>query len=135
MLLKISFLITKKSGRDIGKRDSTFTKFQSHSWGYHFPDQSTGIEYSSYKNTKLPNNINDLAFYSIGELAELIRTKQISSVKLTEFFLQRLKKYDPVLHCVITFTEERAMKQANQMDKELAEGKYRGIAARNTFWS
>jgi Asp-tRNA(Asn)/Glu-tRNA(Gln) amidotransferase A subunit family amidase len=60
-------------------------------------------------------------------LAELIRTKQITSVELTEFYLERLRKYDPILHCVITLTEERALKQAKLMDEELSAGKYRGL--------
>ncbi len=94
--------------------------------GYKFPDEKE-VEFSSYSGTKLPENINDLAFFSIGELAELIKTKKISSFKLTEFFIGRLEKYDPLLHCVITLTKERALKQAALMDEELAAGKYRGL--------
>ncbi len=94
---------------------------------FNFPDIQKEIEYSDYSDTKMPEDKNDLAFYSIGELAELIRTKQITSVELTKFFLERLKKYDPILHCVITITQERALKQAELTDKEIAEGKYRGL--------
>jgi Asp-tRNA(Asn)/Glu-tRNA(Gln) amidotransferase A subunit family amidase len=94
--------------------------------GFHFPEGEMSVKFSSYKNIKLPENINELSFFTIGELAELIKTRQISSVKLTEFFLNRLEKYDPVLHCVITLTKERAFKRARLMDQELAEGKYRG---------
>lgn len=95
--------------------------------GFKFSTEKKPIVYSNYSYAKLPSNKNELAFYSIGELAELIRTKQISSTELTEFFIDRLKKYDPLLHCVITITEERALTQAKQMDEELAKGKYRGI--------
>jgi Asp-tRNA(Asn)/Glu-tRNA(Gln) amidotransferase A subunit family amidase len=95
--------------------------------GFEFPKEQKPIQFSDYSDTKLPSDINDLAFYTIGQLAELIRTKQITSVELTTFFLERLKKYDPELHCVITLTEERALKQAKLMDEELAEGKYRGL--------
>ena len=95
--------------------------------GFEFSKEQKQIKFSNYSNTKLPQDINDLAFYSIGELAELIRTKQITSTRLTKFFLERLKKYDPELHCVITLTEERALKQAKLMDEEIAEGKYRGL--------
>jgi Asp-tRNA(Asn)/Glu-tRNA(Gln) amidotransferase A subunit family amidase len=95
--------------------------------GYEFPQQQRKIKFSSYKNVKMPADKNDLAFYSIGELAELIRTKQITSEELTKFFIDRLKKYDPQLHCVITITEERALDQARKMDKEIAAGKYRGL--------
>ena len=94
---------------------------------FKFNNSQKRLKFSNYSNTKLPSNLDELAFYSIGELAELIKTKQISSVDLTKFFIERLKKYDPSLHCVITLTEERAIKQAKLMDEELAEGKYRGL--------
>jgi len=75
---------------------------------------------------KKPAAEEDLAFASVALLASLIQSKQISSVELTKFYLARLKKYDPVLRAVITFTEELAMKQAEQADKEIAAKKYRG---------
>lgn len=95
--------------------------------GFDFPKDKKQLIFSDYAYSKMPKNKNDLSFYSVGELAELIRTKQISSVELTEFFIQRLEKYDPILHCVITITEERALKQAKLMDEEIATGKYRGL--------
>ena len=95
--------------------------------GFEFPKEQTQIQYSNYSGTKLPENKNELAFYSIGELAELIRTKQITSTELTKFFLERLRKYNPELHCVIALTEERALHQAEQMDNEISENKYRGM--------
>ncbi|MBJ6108072.1 amidase [Hymenobacter sp. BT523] len=75
---------------------------------------------------KLPATRDDLAFYTVRQLGELLRTKQISSEELTTFFLARLKKYDPKLHCVITLTEELALQQARQADQEINAGKYRG---------
>jgi Asp-tRNA(Asn)/Glu-tRNA(Gln) amidotransferase A subunit family amidase len=95
--------------------------------GFKFPKEQKPIKFRDYPYTKLPDDLNDLAFYTIGELAELIRTKQITSTVLTKFFLERLKKYDPTLHCVITLTEERALKQAKLMDEEIVAGKYRGM--------
>ncbi len=73
-----------------------------------------------------PSNLEDLAFLSVRELAEYVRTKKVSSVALTEMYLTRLKRYDPTLHCVITLTEERAMSHARDADREIAAGKYRG---------
>ena len=67
-----------------------------------------------------------LAFLSVRELAELVRTKKVTSSELTKMYIARLKRYDPVLHNVITITEERALKQAAAMDAEIAAGKYRG---------
>ena len=71
-------------------------------------------------------NAEALAFLTLRELAELIRTQRVSSTTLTKMYLARLKRYDPQLHFVITLTEERALKQAAAMDAELAAGKYRG---------
>ncbi len=95
--------------------------------GFNFPEEQLPVKFSDYSKTTMPLNKNDLAFYTIGQLAELIKTKQITSVELTKFFIERLKKYDPALHCVITITEERAMQQATTADKEISEGKYRGV--------
>jgi Asp-tRNA(Asn)/Glu-tRNA(Gln) amidotransferase A subunit family amidase len=73
-----------------------------------------------------PKNPEELAFASVRELSDLLRTKKVSSVALTEMFLRRLKKYDPQLKCVVTLTEERALAQAKKADEEIAAGKYRG---------
>jgi Asp-tRNA(Asn)/Glu-tRNA(Gln) amidotransferase A subunit family amidase len=95
--------------------------------GFEFPKEQKEITFNDYSYAKLPSNRNDLAFYTVGELAELIRTKQITSTELTKIFLERLKKYDPELHCVISLTKERALKQARLMDEEIAQGRYRGL--------
>ena len=68
----------------------------------------------------------DLAFATVAQLADLVRTKKVSSVELTKLALARLKKYDPALLCVVTLTEELALKQAKAADEEIAAGKYRG---------
>ncbi|MEM9835922.1 MAG: amidase [Bacteroidota bacterium] len=77
--------------------------------------------------TKLPANRAELAFYTVRQLAALLRSRQITSLELTEFFLARLKKYDPTLHCVITLTEDLAKEQARQADAEIAAGKFRSL--------
>lgn len=81
----------------------------------------------SLPNTDPPSDINKLAFYSIPQLASMIKSKKISSVQLTKFFIDRLKKYGDTLQCVISLTEDIAMKEAQQADKEIAEGNYRGL--------
>src|SRR6266404_6125755 len=73
-----------------------------------------------------PKNIEDVAFYSVRQLGELLRTKKITASALTEMYLERLKRYDPVLHFVITLTDDRARAQAKDADREIAAGKYRG---------
>ncbi len=63
---------------------------------------------------------------TVAQLANAIKEGMVSARQLTEFFIARLKKHDPTLHCVITMTEERALAQADKLDAELAAGKYRG---------
>ncbi|MBW4043921.1 MAG: amidase [Acidobacteria bacterium] len=74
----------------------------------------------------LPSNLEEVAFYTVPQLAELVRTKKVSSTDLTRMYLARLKRYDPILHFVTNLTEERALAQARQADADLAAGKYRG---------
>ncbi len=73
-----------------------------------------------------PKNLEALAFDRVPQLAEYVRTKKVSSVALTEMYIERIRRYDPELHFLITLTEERAMAQAKAADAEIAAGKYRG---------
>jgi len=72
-----------------------------------------------------PKNLEDVAFYSVRDLGELLRRKKISSYDLTQMYLARLKRYDPLLHFAITLTEDRALAQAREADRDLAAGHYR----------
>jgi Asp-tRNA(Asn)/Glu-tRNA(Gln) amidotransferase A subunit family amidase len=67
-----------------------------------------------------------LAFATVRELAELVRSRKVSSLTLTKMYLERLKKYDPHLHFVITLLDDRALGQAASADREIAAGRYRG---------
>jgi len=69
---------------------------------------------------------DDLAFLPVTQLGELLQAKKVSSTELTKLYLARLKKYDPLLKCVVTLTEDLALKQAALADEEIAAGKYRG---------
>jgi len=73
-----------------------------------------------------PADLDDLAFAPVALLSRLMRTGQVSSLGLTEMYLQRLKRYDPMLKCVVTLTEELALEQARRADAELVAGHYRG---------
>lgn len=95
--------------------------------GFTFETKKAAFEVQRPAQVKLPRKREDLAFYSIPQLAELIRTQQISSEELTKFYLDRLKKYGPTLECVTTLTEELALQQARQADKEIKAGKYKGM--------
>jgi len=90
------------------------------------PVKQLPVHFTIPAAVKLPENLDQLAFYSIPQLASLIKTKKITSERLTRFFLDRLRKYGPVLHCVIELTDSIAIRQAKQADAELARGIYRG---------
>jgi Asp-tRNA(Asn)/Glu-tRNA(Gln) amidotransferase A subunit family amidase len=74
-----------------------------------------------------PPRIEDLAFSTVKELSELLAARKITSLSLTQMYIARLKRYDPKLHFVITLTEERALRQAKEADKEIGAGKCRGL--------
>jgi Asp-tRNA(Asn)/Glu-tRNA(Gln) amidotransferase A subunit family amidase len=76
--------------------------------------------------TAAPSSDEDLAFASIRQIGALLRSRKISSVELTKLYLARLRRYDPLLKCVVTLMDELALKQAKQADRELAAGKERG---------
>ncbi len=78
-----------------------------------------------------PGSDEELAFLPVAELSALLRSRQVSSTELTRLYLDRLKRFDPLLKCVVTFTEEVALKQAAQADREIAAGQYRGPLARD----
>lgn len=75
---------------------------------------------------ELPDSEEGIAFLPVTELSSLIRHRKISSVELTKLYLKRLEKYNPLLNCVVTMTDELALKQAAKADKEIAAGNYRG---------
>ena len=75
----------------------------------------------------VPSNLEDIAFYTVPQLAELVRTRKVSSLDLTKMYIRRLRRYDPLLHFVITITENRALAQAKEADAEIARGHYRGL--------
>jgi len=95
--------------------------------GMHFNEVQKPIVWKLDNTVQLPSNKNDLAFYSIEQLASLIKNKKITSLALTQFFIERIKKWGDTLHCVISLQEDMAYSQAKKADAELAQGKYRGL--------
>ena len=94
--------------------------------GFVIPTKQQPINWNIPANVALPKDRNELAFYSVLQLASLIKNRKISSVELTQFFIGRLKQWGDTLECVISLTEDLALKQARQADEELRRGKYRG---------
>jgi Asp-tRNA(Asn)/Glu-tRNA(Gln) amidotransferase A subunit family amidase len=73
-----------------------------------------------------PASLDDLAFRSILELADLLQRRVVTSVELTELYLSRLERYNPTLNCVVTLTRDRALAEARAADRERAAGRSRG---------
>ena len=73
-----------------------------------------------------PEGDEDLAFLPVWELAGLLHAHKVTSLELTELYLERLKRFDPVLNCVVTLTEDLAREQAKAADAEIAAGRWKG---------
>jgi Asp-tRNA(Asn)/Glu-tRNA(Gln) amidotransferase A subunit family amidase len=84
------------------------------------------IKLSKPRKKQFPAYLEEVAFWTVTDLAGLIKSRNISSVELTKMYLNRLKKYDEKLKCVISLTEELAYEQARRADREIAAGRYRG---------
>ncbi|WP_240905041.1 amidase [Flagellimonas oceani] len=102
-------------------------RFDPTPFGFIMPTQHNGTEWEIPDNVDIPEPYDLLAFYTIPQLASLIKNQKITSTELTKFFLARLKKYQPALQCSISITDSLALAQAKRADEEIKNGKYRGI--------
>lgn len=119
--------IYQRMHQELPKNDLAFPfAFNPAPYGFSVPTKQQKTVWELPANVSLPANKNDLAFYSIPQLASLLKNKKITSVELTRFFLDRLKKWNDTLECVITLTEDLAMQQAKKADEEMKKGLYRG---------
>lgn len=84
------------------------------------------FRYSQDETLRSPSDPEELAFLPVTALAQLIKTRQITSTRLTRLYLDRLKKYGYRLECIITLTEDMALARAKKADEEIAAGLYRG---------
>ena len=74
----------------------------------------------------LPASDEEIAFATVAELSRWIRIGELSSRRLAEIYLERLRRIGPGLECVITLTEELALTQAERADRERVAGRWRG---------
>lgn len=74
-----------------------------------------------------PEHLDDIAFWPVTRLSRLIETRTVSSLELTQLYLDRIERFDSQLHSVITVTEELAIAQATRADEEIAKGNYKGL--------
>lgn len=93
---------------------------------FNIPVKQENIQWELPENVELPENMEMLAFYPVSKLSALIKSRKLTSLQIAEIYLDRLKKYGDTLQCVVSLTEELALKQAQKADEEIAQGIYRG---------
>jgi Asp-tRNA(Asn)/Glu-tRNA(Gln) amidotransferase A subunit family amidase len=94
--------------------------------GMTIPTTRKPMRRSKAAPVRRPANLEDVAFWPVTDLSELIRTRQVKPSELTEMYIARLHRHGPTLEAVVTYTDERARAQAARADAEIAAGKYRG---------
>jgi len=94
--------------------------------GQRVSDERRPFRPSPMPAVRRPSNLEDAAFWPVTHLGALIHSRQVTSMELTRMYLDRLRRYDPVLECVVSFTNELAMEEAARADQELEAGRYRG---------
>ncbi len=102
---------------------------------FHFNPIVPGIEVDRTKRpftlspppaVKRPANLEEAAFWPVRHLAELVRTRQVSSLELTDMYLARLHRYNGRLNNVVTFLDDHGRAEAKRADAEIAAGRYKG---------
>ena len=94
--------------------------------GRSVPEGPSVLQPSEPRSLPGPSQPTDISFASLGQLGALLRERSLSSVQLTQLYLDRLRRFDSDLRCVVTRTEELALEQAARADRELDEGRSRG---------
>jgi len=100
-------------------------------WNPVLPGQPAGPSRNRFVRSStdpgpLPVQAEDIAFAPLTKLSRWVEARQLSSERLTHIYLERLARFDPKLHCVITLTRDRALASAQKADREIAAGRYKG---------
>ena len=74
----------------------------------------------------MPTSPEELAFLPAHRLSALIKARQLTSVRLTEVYLERIERLNPTLLCAVTVLRESALAEAARADAEIAAGRDRG---------
>ncbi|MGE0770316.1 MAG: amidase [Cyclobacteriaceae bacterium] len=94
--------------------------------GFIVDENQKPIQWNLPALVDLPEDLNELAFHTVSQLAVLIKARKVTSTQLTQLYLDRIKRYADTLQCLVTLTEQTALDQARKADEEIAAGKYRG---------
>lgn len=62
--------------------------------------------------------------HTLAELSQALAQKKVSSMELTQYYLNRIKQFNGTLNCFITLCEEKALAQAQQADQLIAQGNH-----------
>jgi Asp-tRNA(Asn)/Glu-tRNA(Gln) amidotransferase A subunit family amidase len=100
-------------------------------WNPVLPGETAGPQRDRFFWSKadpgpVPSRDEDIAFAPLTRLARWIEKRELTSTRLTQIYLERLKRFDPKLRCIITHTSDLALAQAGKADQEISAGKYRG---------
>ena len=90
------------------------------------PAEQRPISVSKVDADSLPQNDTDIAYSPVTHLSEWIRSGQITSRRLVEIYIDRIKTLGPQLECVVTLLEDLALEQADDADRMIANGQYLG---------
>jgi len=124
----ISFMYERRTGPRKVELPASVVPYST--WNPALPGMQVGPKENRFVRTTtappLPKSDDAIAFSPVTHLSYWIETKQITSTRLTQIYLDRIEKYNPKLRCVITLTKDLALQQAKQADAEIAAGKYRG---------
>lgn len=101
-------------------------RFDPLTHGGTLPDGDDEVRWTPVAGIRRPSEDAELAYMSIAEQGRLLRDGEITSVELTRVYLDRMERYDPMLHLVITSLKDQALEDAERADRELAEGRDRG---------
>jgi Asp-tRNA(Asn)/Glu-tRNA(Gln) amidotransferase A subunit family amidase len=91
-----------------------------------YPAQADSVRLLERPLGDRPGSDEDVAFASLPQLAYWMDSGQLSSMELTELYLDRISRYDGILQSFITVVPTVARKQAAEADREHAAGRRRG---------
>jgi len=90
---------------------------------------------------KSTDSSDELAFATIAELSVLMASRKISSVEITNLFLERIEKHNPTLNAYLTITRNAALAAARESEKRFKQKRSRGplegipIALKDNIWT
>jgi len=114
--------------RDIDKPNglAPATVFDPRLPGVEYPAQQDSVTLFDEPLADRPAAPEDVAFASLKQLAHWMERGQLTSVELTELYLERIARHDGQLQSFITVTPDLARQQAAEADRERAAGRLRG---------